>query len=269
MTAAAFTRVLDTLEVPKDSILFVQSSTDWIERAGFSPVEVLRVLREWIGTAGTLVMPAYPCKTTHFEYLSTRPTYDARRTPAGIGLIPEVFRRHPGVRRSLDPDFCISAEGPDAEDIVRADPAEEDPFGRKSVYERLIARGTVHVGLGVSLNTSSFIHVIDSRLEAGYPVPVYSGRASADVVDFDGTRRTVWRRVLAPDFQRLTQPSAVASALAADVATFASTVVGSSSFFRWQLPRWASWCESHARAALAKGEWPCWLSRLAERQADR
>ena len=35
----------------------------------------------------------------------------------------------------------VSAEGPDAAEIVSVDPEEEDPFGRRSVYERLIARG--------------------------------------------------------------------------------------------------------------------------------
>ena len=38
---------------------------------------------------------------------------------AAIGLIPEVFRRTDGVRRSLDPDFSIAALGADSVDIVR------------------------------------------------------------------------------------------------------------------------------------------------------
>ena len=69
---------------------------------------------------------------------------------------------------------------------------------------RLIERGAMMVGLGVSLNTNSFIHVIDSRLSAHYPRPAYDGRFAVEVVDEHGVVSTVSRRALQPDFQRLT-----------------------------------------------------------------
>ena len=264
MNAVGLPQLLDALDVPRGGILYVQLSTDWVERAGVAAVDILPALRDRVGAAGTLVMPAYPCRTTHLEYLQSGPVYDPRRTPAGIGLIPEVFRRGEGVKRSLDPDFCIAAEGPDAEAVVASDPEEEDPFGRASVYERLIALGATHVGLGVSLNTSSFIHVIDSRLESLYLRPVYAGRFAVDVIDAAGARRTVWRRAVAPPFQQLTQPSAIATALADDAATFSSRAVNGARFFRWDLSRWAAWCEAEGRAALAEGRWPCWLERVSQ-----
>lgn len=268
MTVGPLPRLLDELEVPRGGILYVQLSTDWLDRAGIAARDVVPALRDRVGDAGTLVMPAYPCRTTHLEYLHSGPVYDVRRTSAGIGLIPEVFRRSEGVQRSLDPDFCIAAAGPDAAALVATDAAEEDPFGRASVYERLIARGATHIGLGVSLNTSSFIHVIDSRLESLYPRPVYAGRFAVDVIDQAGARRTVWRRALAPEFQRLTQPSAIASALAGDHAALSSRAVNGALFVRWDLPRWAAWCEAHGRSARAADAWPCWLARLAEQAEE-
>ena len=254
--------IFNELELPRSGVLYVQSSTDWLQKAGLSGGDTLRTLLEWT-SAGTLVMPAYPFRTTHVEYLNSNPRFDVRRSAVAIGLIPEVFRRNDGVQRSLDPDFSIAALGADSEDIVRTDPEDEDPFSATSVYARLIERGATLVGLGVSLNTNSFIHVIDSRLSSRYPRPAYDGRFAVEVVDQHGAVSTVWRRALQPDFQRLTQPSAVVTATAG-APIVASRVVDGVNFFRCDLVRWSAWCDAHGRAAADAGQWPCWLSRLGE-----
>jgi aminoglycoside N3'-acetyltransferase len=253
--------LLDELQVPRSGALYVQSSADWLGKAGFGPQETLTALREWM-QAGTLVMPTYPFRVTHAEYLESRPRYDVVKTPAAIGLIPEVFRRTAGVRRSLDPDFCIAALGADAGEIVATDLSDDDPFSATSVYARLVERQATMLGLGVSLNTNSFIHVIDSRLSDQYPSPAYGPRYPVDVVDHRQVATTVWRRVLMPEFQRLTQPSRIVAEGAPDRDTFASRTINGAHFFRWNLTRWSAWCDAHGRAALAAGQWPCWLSRL-------
>jgi aminoglycoside N3'-acetyltransferase len=255
--------ILEELQVPRAGVLYVQSSTDWLQKAGLSATDTLAALIEWT-RGGTLVMPAYPFRVTHAEYLASRPRFDVNKTPATIGLIPEVFRRTAGVRRSLDPDFSIAALGVDAQDIVDINPGDEDPFGASSVYQRLITRDATLLGLGVSLNTNSFIHAIDSRLSDRYPRPAYGGRFPADVVDSSGAETTVWRRALVPDFQQRTQPSAVVAASGRDPEMFSSRSIGDALFFRWHLPRWSAWCESHGRAAADAGQWPCWLSRLGD-----
>ena len=177
------------------------------------------------------------------------------------------LRRTPGVQRSLDPDFCIAALGADAGEIVHTDLEDDDPFGATSVYARLIARDATLLGLGVSLNTNSFIHVIDSRLSSTYPGPVYGDRFSVDVIDQDGHMATVSRRAILPQFQRLTQPSCVAHACANDPETFTSRTIDGALFFRWRLSRWSAWCDADGRAAAAAANWPCWLSRLGAAHA--
>ena len=254
--------IFDELELPRSGVLYVQSSTDWLAKAGFSAAETLSGLLDWT-REGTLVMPAYPFRTTHREYLDSAPRFDVRKTAVAIGLIPEVFRRTAGVKRSLDPDFSIAALGADSADVVRTAPGDEDPFSSSSVYARLIERGARLVGLGVSLNTNSFIHVVDSRLSPGYPRPAYDGRFPVDVVDDSGAASVVWRQSLHPDFQRLTRPSAVIAA-SDDPQMYRCRMIDGVNFFQCDLPRWSSWCESHGRAAAASGQWPCWLSRLGD-----
>lgn len=258
---SAFRALLESLDVPRGGVLYVQSSMDWITRAGFSASEVLTGLRDWVTVDGTLVMPSYPCRTTHAEYLASTPTFDVRRTPAGIGLIPEVFRRSPRARRSLDPDFSVAAEGPHA-DAITSQPLEEDPFGRSSVYETMIALSGSLLGLGVSLNTNSFIHVIDSRHGAGYPMSPYLGTSATTVIDYAQVSRVVARRAVAPPFQQLTKPSAVAVAIGQSRHVLTSTSIQGVLFFRWNLAPWSAWCDAHATSSIAQNRWPCWLTQL-------
>lgn len=261
-TAAA--SVLEALGVPQGGVIYVQSSVDWIQRADIRAPEMLSALLDWTGATGTLVMPSYPFHSTHREYLSAHPVFDVRRTPAGIGLLPEMFRRTAGVVRSLDPDFSVCARGSEAETIVGAAPAEPDPFGADSSYQRMLGRRTTLVGLGVSLNTNSFIHAIDSRAGAGYPVAVYEDQEySTTVIDAQGGSRPVSRKCLRPPFQQLTNPSAIGEAMQPPAAIFVTLEINGARFFKWDLDPWSTWCASHAAGQAARGVWPCWLTRLA------
>jgi aminoglycoside N3'-acetyltransferase len=258
-------RVLEDLEVPRDRVLYVQSSADWIQHAGLDAAGTLSALIEWVGTAGTLVMPSYPFNTTHLEYLESAPVYDVRRTPAAIGLLPEMFRRTRQAVRSLDPDFCVTALGMEAEAIVGRAPGGADPFGAESAYQRMLDRRTVLVGLGVSTNTNSFIHVIDSRSQDRYPSPVYVDRPfTATVIDGAGRSTCVARLALRPEFQRLTTPSSVASLMRPPADVFTKSEVNGAVFFKWDLERWAAWCFEHAAALGPSSRWPCWLTRLGD-----
>ena len=251
--------------MPRGRVIYVQSSMDWIQRADMRAGEMLSALIDWTGTTGTLVMPSYPFHSTHQEYLATHPVFDVRRTPAGIGLMPEMFRRTAGVVRSLDPDFSVCANGAEAEAIVGSVPAAPDPFGADSSYQRMLNRATTLVGLGVSLNTNSFIHAIDSRVGAGYPVSVYEDQEySTAVIDAQRGSRPVSRKCLRPPFQQLTSPSAIGAQMQPSAAVFATLEINGARFFKWDLDAWSAWCLSHAAAQAALGEWPCWLSRLAD-----
>lgn len=260
-SAARAAGVLEALAVPKGQVLYVQTSADWLQRAGLTATGTLADLLEWASPSGTVVMPSYPFHTTHVEYLQQRPTFDVRRTPAAIGLLPESFRRTRGVVRSLDPDFSVAAIGADAQDIVGTAPAEPDPFGADSSYQRMLDRGCTLVGMGVSLNTTSFIHLIDSRSEAGYPAPVYEPEwFSTTVIDASGVAHAVARKAIRPAFQQRIKPAHVTHEMRPSDAVFRTIDIGGACFFKWDLTAWAAWCFAHAHQQAATGEWPCWLA---------
>jgi aminoglycoside N3'-acetyltransferase len=256
--------LLEQLQVPRQQLLYVQASADWIQRAGISANEMLGTLLDWVGDTGTLVMPSYPFHTTHLEYLESGATFDVRRTPSAIGLLPEMFRRTAGSIRSLDPDFCVTARGREAAAIAGTSPAAVDPFGSDSSYQRMLDRHATLVGLGVSLNTNSFVHVIDSRAQSGYPAPVYEDRTfSTTVIDADGRRHTIARKALRPAFQQLTSPSSINAVMNPRSSAFTTAEIAGARFFRWDLEAWSSWCLTHAKHQAVASAWPCWLSRLA------
>lgn len=257
------TSILDALAVPRGQLVYAQASMDWMEKAGLKGPQALTDLIDWVSPEGTLVMPSYPFKTTHREYLESHPTFDVRRTPSAIGLLPEILRRTAGARRSLDPDFCVSALGPESAAIVGEAPAGADPFGADSSYQRMLNRDCTLLGLGVSLNTSSFIHVIDSRARDHYPFAVYESAAyRATVVDAAGVSRTVTREALRPAFQKQIKPSRINDVMQPSLDIFRTVEIDGARFFAWRLSPWAEWCLAHARTAAAAGERPCWLSAL-------
>src|SRR5262245_1151697 len=257
---AAMIAVLERLGVAHDGILYVHSSVDWLSRAGIAGLDVLHAFDEY-APAATLVMPSYPTLAKHGAYVAGRPTYDVRRTPARVGLIPELFRRMPGVARSLEPDYPIAARGPAAEMLTAGVP-RHDPFGEESPYRRMLAAGGMLIGLAVSLNTNSFVHVFDSALEPEYPFPVYEPNTIAlDVITATGEVIGVPRRVLREEFQRYTQPSAIAAGVM-DTSAFTAFTIDGVQFFRWDLRMLAERALDHARQQLSRGELPCWLARL-------
>ena len=104
--------LFEELSVPRDRVVYIHSSMDWMLKASLDVNEVTGTLISWFSEGGTLVMPTFPFVRGHEAHLRTRPHLDVRATPTRSGLLNEWVRRHPRARRSLDPDLPVSAIGP-------------------------------------------------------------------------------------------------------------------------------------------------------------
>ena len=119
------------------------------------------------------------------------------------------------------------------------------------------------IGLGVSLNTNSFIHVIDSQLQHQYAFPVYHKETfEVKVKDYNARTLTVRRKSLRPELQTKIEPSAIAKEIGDQTDMFSSLQISGVQFFRWNLKEWESFCFEHAKKRLEQGEKPCWLKRI-------
>ena len=124
---------------------------------------VIAALMEVIGPEGTLMFPAFTYKSA---YLGEPFVHD--ETPVCVGLIPETFRKWPGVIRSVHPSHSVSAIGRLAYELTKDHALDETPMGLNSPYRRLAEHKAKILMLGCSLNTMSYMHALEEEAEAEY-----------------------------------------------------------------------------------------------------
>ena len=95
-------------------IVLVHSSFKALGAPGASPADVIDGLLAALD-GGTLMLPTLSYK--HCNPGQRR--FDARTTPSNVGAIPEYFRTHYPVMRSLCPTHSCAALGPLAEELTR------------------------------------------------------------------------------------------------------------------------------------------------------
>src|SRR5438876_3152863 len=94
------------LGITRGRTLWVQSSWNEFFNVPMKPSEVIDLLRDLIGPEGTLAMPAFPIDHDPGK------VFLVDRAPVYTGLLCEVFRRVPGVQRSIHLTSSVCAVGP-------------------------------------------------------------------------------------------------------------------------------------------------------------
>jgi aminoglycoside 3-N-acetyltransferase len=113
--------------------------------------ELLTAIRAICGPDRTLMMPAFTYDVPGgdlVKYFESNPRFDARRQPSRMGLLSEVFRRTPGVLRSLHPTHSICALGPQAAWLVGEHHFAATTCGERTPFARMAEIDTVILGLG-------------------------------------------------------------------------------------------------------------------------
>jgi len=192
-------RALLELGVRPGDALMVHSAFDRFLGFRGGPVEVVRALQEIVGPGGTLMMPTIPFRGTAVEYALGDPVFDVRQTVSMMGLITEVFRRSPGVVRSIHPTHSVAAWGDKADALIAGHELADTPCGRLTPYGRLLDYDGKILLMGVSPSTMTFCYFVAEELEPRLPVLVltldkYSLRWKAE----DGTVRVSSVRLFAP-----------------------------------------------------------------------
>jgi aminoglycoside 3-N-acetyltransferase len=167
------------LGVTTGRTLWVQSSWNEFFNVALRPSEMIDLLRDLLGPGGTLVMPAFPLHQDPAE------VFLVDHAPVYTGLLCEVFRRYPGVRRSIHLGASVCAIGPNAEFLTKDHHLTAMPWGKDSPFCRLMEVDARMLGLGAGFNYMTPLHAVECLLHD--EVPFF-----AQV--FDGTIRYRWRR---------------------------------------------------------------------------
>jgi aminoglycoside N3'-acetyltransferase len=179
IAVAELRQQLIDLGVTAGRTLWVQSSWNEFFNVAMRPSEVIDLLRELLGPEGTLVMPAFPIDQDPAK------VFLVDRAPVYTGLLCEVFRRYPDVRRSIHLGASVCALGPNAEFLTRDHHLTAMPWGKDSPFCRLMEVDARLLGLGAGFNFMTPLHAAECLLYD--EVPFFRKV-------FDGTIRYRWKR---------------------------------------------------------------------------
>jgi aminoglycoside 3-N-acetyltransferase len=157
-----FADLLGELGVTVGATVMVHSSMDEIARRvpQMTPLRAIQLLQHLLGREGTLLMPTFPFLGRQLDYVKTHSSFNPQKTPSQVGLITEIFRRMPGVIRSLHPTHPIAAWGKHARELISSHHLGT-AFGEYSPLFKLQEFNGLVVGLGTKLRRFSILHVAE------------------------------------------------------------------------------------------------------------
>lgn len=156
---------LEALGVDRGGVLLVHTSFRATRPIQGGPLGLIQALRDALGPAGTLVMPAWTGDGDA--------PFDTAKTPAAadLGVVADTFWRQPDVARSEHP-FAFAAAGPAAHQIT-ADPLPLPPHTRESPVGRVYELDGQVLLLGVGHDADTTLHLAELIADVPYRVPKY------------------------------------------------------------------------------------------------
>lgn len=162
--------------------------------------ELTNTLLSAVGPSGHLAMVSMPYRTSGQQYLTQLKQFDVRRTPSMMGLVSEMFRRRPAVRRSLHPTHPILVHGPRADWIVGGHEDCRYPCGPGTPFDKLLQLDAKVLFFNVGFETFTFYHFLEHRVGADLPFPLYvEPPFEVPVVDAEGRSRTITTHVFSAE----------------------------------------------------------------------
>lgn len=155
-------------------IVLVHSAYRRFEGFTGDPVSAIRAIQDVIGPEGTLLMPQQPMSGSAVSWAKSGRVWDQGRTPTLMGILPEYFRRQPGVKRSLHPTHSVAAWGRLQSEMLDGHLSADSPCGTGSPYMKLWERGGKVLHLGSTILSTTFLHTTDEMLEPLMPVSPFT-----------------------------------------------------------------------------------------------
>ena len=159
-TTATLIQDLTRLGIEPKTTLLVHSAYRSIGEVEGRAEAVLVALETYM-QEGLLVLPTHTWASVDAE----QPVFSVKDSPSCIGILPELFRKRPGVYRSGHPTHSVAARGKDAESFVQGDEYKTTPCARDSAWGRLLDRNATILFIGVGLSRNTFIHGVEEWLD--------------------------------------------------------------------------------------------------------
>lgn len=172
-TKEALEQQLREIGIVEGDTLLVHSSLSKIGFVEGGPQAVIDALLNSVGDSGHVLMPNSPNAGYQLEYIRQLDVFDAVNAPSALGIITELFRKHPKALRSVSVTEPVSCIGPNAIDFVGDHLSEETPYTSKSPFYKVAAAGGKILYIGVTLaNAGTSLHLLEDAVES-FKFPVY------------------------------------------------------------------------------------------------
>ena len=192
--------ILRELGASKGCNIFIHSAWDAFYNYDGDIEHLLEAIIDLIGPEGTVAMPAYPI-------MKPGKPFNVKRTPTGAGMLPEVFRRYPGVLRSRNVRHSVCALGPLADYLTNDHHNSKICFDEHSPYYKICEKNFIVLALGMPpyyIGTYQYVSQATMRHEIPYFGHFYheNERETIEYVDYDGELKTYQQIVEDQSFHR-------------------------------------------------------------------
>lgn len=179
-TKESLLRQLEEAKIPREGTVLMHSSMKSIGQVDGGADTVLDALSDYMKD-GLLVLPAHT-----WSYINgNNPRFSVEASPSCVGILTELFRKRPGVIRSLHPTHSVAALGREAADFVEGAERYDTPCHRESPWGKLLDRKATILLVGVDLKRNTFIHGIEEWVDI--PGRLTDGHEALVTVLPDGT----------------------------------------------------------------------------------
>lgn len=193
--------VMRSMGMKNGSIVFVHSSmTEFYNYTGTAEELIAKIIEE-IGEEGTLMMPAYP-KSSHSAKINDEVEFDVKNTPSGAGYLTEIFRKHRGVKRSINIEQSVCAYGKLADYFVSEHHQSITAWDEFSPYYKMSQENTLVYSFGLPYFLGTMIHCTESLLRTKYSYFQMFFKKEQDYKSRDYNGKVGVYRYLTHDFAR-------------------------------------------------------------------
>lgn len=154
---------LENLGICPGDIVLVHASMKAIHTY-LSPVAVLLVLQDAVGTNGTVLFPTL----TYNTVTEQTPYFDSERNMACTGILPRTFQLMPNVYRSVHPTHSVAARGASAAALTANHLKDNTPVGPNSPFMQLVPHGGKLLFIGDVVNCCTFMHGVEEDAAVPY-----------------------------------------------------------------------------------------------------
>jgi len=145
---------------PSDTLL-IHSSMKAVGQVEGGADTVLDAFTQYLQEEGLLIFPTHTWNQMNDSYNLFNPMTE----PSCVGILTNLFRKRPGVIRSLHPTHSVAALGKDAKEYTLGEEVFDTPCPRKGCWGKLYDRKAKILFLGCSLKRNTFLHGVEEWLQ--------------------------------------------------------------------------------------------------------